>query len=286
MQPKVSIIIPVYNAEPYISRCLNSLITQTFTEIEILCINDGSTDGSLRILNAYAQSDSRIRIISQTNRGMGGARNIGVDAATADYILFIDACDWIEPQSCERLYTAITHHQAEMACGSIQRTYRFRKPQWVELYTEENIYASAQTRFDTIHCLPNFRVVHKMLKREVLLREGVRFKEGTAFEQIEYLTHLLHIMAWMITVPDAIYHDMTQACPTDNSIELQQQSYFAQKRSLAFIDSIGVAIKPEYRWIRKRTYRLCNLTYFAVWVRDGIEEMRLFDRIVIQRRKK
>ena len=98
MEPKVSIIIPVYNVEPFLARCLDSVVGQTLRGIEIICVDDGSPDRSIDILNRYAAQDDRIRVISQDNRGF--------DAATGEFILFVDSDDWIDPAYCERLYEA------------------------------------------------------------------------------------------------------------------------------------------------------------------------------------
>ena len=106
MEPKVSVIIPVYNVEPFLARCLDSVVGQTLRGIEIICVDDGSPDRSIDILNRYAAQDDRIRVISQENRGLGGARNRGFDAATGEFILFVDSDDWIDPAYCERLYEA------------------------------------------------------------------------------------------------------------------------------------------------------------------------------------
>ena len=94
--PKVSVIIPVYNVEKYLSECLDSVVNQTLQDIEIICVNDGSTDNSLEILKEYAEKDSRLRIINLRNSGVSVARNIGIFAALADFIMFVDADDSIE----------------------------------------------------------------------------------------------------------------------------------------------------------------------------------------------
>jgi glycosyltransferase involved in cell wall biosynthesis len=94
--PKISVIIPVYNTEKYLSQCLDSVLAQTFDDFEVICVNDGSTDGSLAILEEYAQKDKRVKIINHKNSGAGYSRNAGVDAAQGDYLSFIDADDWID----------------------------------------------------------------------------------------------------------------------------------------------------------------------------------------------
>ena len=106
--PKISIIIPIYNVENYLSQCLDSVVNQTLNDIEILCINDGSTDKSLEILKKYAIKDSRIKIIDKINEGAAVARNIGINNATGDYIMFLDSDDMLTPKACEIAYKTIT----------------------------------------------------------------------------------------------------------------------------------------------------------------------------------
>ena len=91
--PKVSVIIPVYNVEKYLQKCLDSVINQTYKNLEIICVDDGSPDNSGGILDAYAQNDSRIIVIHQENAGVSAARNRGLDAATGEYIAFVDSDD-------------------------------------------------------------------------------------------------------------------------------------------------------------------------------------------------
>lgn len=103
MNFKVSVIIPVYNVEPYLSSCLDSVCHQTLRDIEIICINDGSTDRSLDILQSYAERDSRIQVYSQENRGPGKARNAGIYRAHGEYIQFVDSDDMLAGAGCAPL---------------------------------------------------------------------------------------------------------------------------------------------------------------------------------------
>lgn len=100
----VSVIVSVYNGEKYLKKCLNSLQEQTLENIEIICINDGSTDNSLKILNDYANNDNRIKVISKENAGAGSARNIGLDNVNGKYVSFVDADDWVDLDMLEKLY--------------------------------------------------------------------------------------------------------------------------------------------------------------------------------------
>ena len=100
--PKISIIIPVYNAENYLEECLLTISQQTFTDFEILAINDGSSDRSLEILKQYQENEPRLKIFSQVNKGVSAARNLGLDNAKGEYIAFVDADDWLHPESLEQ----------------------------------------------------------------------------------------------------------------------------------------------------------------------------------------
>lgn len=111
---QLSVIIPVYNTERYLPRCLESIICQTMQNIEIICVDDGSTDSSAEILRTYAGKDERIRIIHKENGGLVSARKAGVKAARGVYIGYVDSDDWIEPQMYERLYECAKRHQADM----------------------------------------------------------------------------------------------------------------------------------------------------------------------------
>ena len=91
----ISIIVPVYNVEAYLPQCLDSLINQTYQDLEIICVNDGSTDGSLEILQKYQSKDKRIKVVSQKNQGLSGARNTGISQATGEWIMFVDSDDYL-----------------------------------------------------------------------------------------------------------------------------------------------------------------------------------------------
>lgn len=110
----VSIIIPIYNSALYLEKCLKSVISQTLTDIEIICVNDGSTDGSAEILQVYALQDNRIVIIEKENGGATSARKVGIERAKGTYIGFMDSDDWIEPEMYERLYEAASQYQTDL----------------------------------------------------------------------------------------------------------------------------------------------------------------------------
>lgn len=113
---QITIIIPVYNVEPYIRKCLDSIVNQSFRELEIICINDGSTDRSGEICEEYAASDVRFRVIHQPNSGISAAINAGLDLMSGEYVGFVDPDDWLELNFYDALYRLIEEHQVDFVC--------------------------------------------------------------------------------------------------------------------------------------------------------------------------
>lgn len=115
MHPKISVIIPVYNAEKYLQNCLDSILKQSYKNIEIICVNDGSIDNSQNILNKYARQDKRLISIEKENGGVSIARNNGISMASGEYIAFVDSDDYIESNYIEELYLSIVSNKADLA---------------------------------------------------------------------------------------------------------------------------------------------------------------------------
>lgn len=113
--PKVSVIVPIWNVEKYLPKCLDSLVNQTLKDIEIICINDGSSDNCLNILKEYQAKDDRIVVIDQENRGQGNARNSGLKVAKGEYIMFCDSDDYYDINMCEKMYSAIVENDCDLA---------------------------------------------------------------------------------------------------------------------------------------------------------------------------
>ena len=117
--PKISVIVPVYNVELYLKECMNSILKQTMNDIEVICINDGSTDKSLAILREFEASDTRIRVFNQNNQGPGPARNVGINNATGEFVCFMDPDDWYpEEDILEVLYDKAIQHNVDVSGGS------------------------------------------------------------------------------------------------------------------------------------------------------------------------
>lgn len=115
---KISVVIPIYNTEKFLVKTLDSVINQTYKNLEIICVNDGSTDNSLNILTSYAKNDFRIKIINKPNSGLSDARNTGIDAASGEYIAFVDSDDYIDKDFYEKLMESIQKSGADVAMTS------------------------------------------------------------------------------------------------------------------------------------------------------------------------
>lgn len=124
---KVSIIVPIFNNEEYIERCLESLINQTHSNIEMICVNDGSTDNSQKILNSYKEKDERVIIINKENGGVSSARNAGIDKAQGTYIMFVDGDDWIELDMVYKLLNEIVENNADIVRCSYVKDYIYKQ---------------------------------------------------------------------------------------------------------------------------------------------------------------
>lgn len=139
MSPKISVIVPVYNVEAFLPQCLNSILAQTFTDFELICVDDGSPDNSGKILDDYAAKDARIKVIHQQNAGLVGARNSGVDAANGKYICFVDSDDHIAPQLLEICYTLAEKENADWVCFQLQSVPENKSPE-IKKYDIAKIY--------------------------------------------------------------------------------------------------------------------------------------------------
>lgn len=118
----ISVIVPVYNVEEFLPRCLDSIIYNTFQDLEIICIDDGSTDGSLEILNNYREKDKRIKVYSKSNEGLSSARNEGIRHCTGDWVAFVDSDDWLHKEYFSTLLTIQNSKNYDIVVGGFQRT--------------------------------------------------------------------------------------------------------------------------------------------------------------------
>lgn len=177
---KFSIIVPVYNVEPYLNICLKSLINQTFKNFEIICINDGSTDKSLDILNFHAKKDSRLRVVSQENKGLGATRNVGVQYAKGEYLIFVDSDDWLRTDALEVLDKKLKTQDLDVCLfgyNNFISQYQYNLPTPVLSEVEKQ-------KFNHIYdyMFVNVTAWGKVYKRDFWLKNKITFTENMFFE--------------------------------------------------------------------------------------------------------
>lgn len=185
---KLSIIVPVYNVAEYLERCLNSLINQTLNEIEIICVNDGSTDNSLCILEKFAGLDKRIKIINQKNKGLSGARNTGIKLVQGEYFGFLDSDDWVDLDYFEKLYKRAKNCDADISLGDFIRKGKFKHKIRLKLNKEEFVGDNEKFYGSQFYHFPC--VWNKIYKTSKF--NDLRFIEGIYFEDGPYTIQALH----------------------------------------------------------------------------------------------
>lgn len=196
--PKVSIVVPVYNAEKQIERCLDSIRGQTFSDFEVILVNDGSGDSSPKILEAYAAKDDRFRVISQENQGPSTARNTGIDNASGDFVYFVDADDYIADDAIEKLYTAAVNSGAEVTiCGLYY--VKDGLPKEHKITYKPGVYEGDKSRQIALDLLSNHSYIYlppysviRLIRREVLEKPRLRYTEGIMRSEDYLFTTELH----------------------------------------------------------------------------------------------
>ncbi|MBR6722254.1 Stealth CR1 domain-containing protein [bacterium] len=198
--PKISIIVPVYNVEKYLQKCLDSLVNQTLKDIEIICINDGSTDNSLEILQEYAKKDKRIQIISKKNEGQGVARNIGIEHAQGEYLGFVDPDDWVELEMYEQMYNQAKNLNSEIVICDYKKHQEGTNKNWTPI-TFEYAKSATQTIKLDVPCNKNIEKNllmeslfvspcyswNKLVKRNLILENDIRFSNIKCYEDVIFI---------------------------------------------------------------------------------------------------
>lgn len=181
MTEKITVIVPVYNVENYLNKCLDSLINQTYKNLEIIVINDGSTDNSGKICQEYAQKDNRIIYIEKENGGQSEARNMGLDRMTGSYVTFVDSDDWVEPDYVEVLYNKLIEYQADIAVGNY---YSYNEQEGIFYF---HIFGSSyyEKVYDNVSIFENFYESEHM-KNFALLCVGGKLYKADLFRELRF----------------------------------------------------------------------------------------------------
>lgn len=195
-KPEISVIIPIYNCEKYLKECLDSVVNQTFRDIEVICINDGSTDDTLRILRNYAEADKRIKIINQKNKGVSSARNAGLDKAKGEYIYFMDADDYLELDALNELHRLIIEKSCDLIIfktfNFIEETGEYDYIDYHEMKELSSIVANkcfSNSDFLIEMLDVDVTVYTKFFKRKIV--SDIRFVEGLIFEDNLFAVELI-----------------------------------------------------------------------------------------------
>ena len=203
--PKDSVIIPVYNTEKFLARCLLSIIKQTEKDIEIIVINDGSTDASGEIISLFAQKDERIVVINQENKLQGAARNAGIKCARGEYIGFIDADDWIDLNYFEKLYLAAKKYDSDLALATNIRIGNGQTKKRLNL-TAEEVKTDLQDKIDVCFLWKEAGPTNKIYRKEFLDRFDILFSEGVYCEDKLFSVKAVYYANSIVTVPEVYYY--------------------------------------------------------------------------------
>ena len=204
--PKYSIIVPVYNAEQYLAKSLESALTQSFDDIEIICVNDGSTDSSREIITDLAILDERIRLIDKPNGGPSSARNVGIDAATGDYICFLDADDLLETRACERLNRELAGYDVDAVVFGWSYFPENQADRFVREHADVRYAYYERFEHKLLFSEMSNPYLRLAIKRSALLNSGVRFDENLYVgEDCQFLFALYPRIGSVRLIADKLY---------------------------------------------------------------------------------
>ena len=238
---KVSIILPVYNVEPYLEICLQSIVSQSFRNWECICVNDGSTDGSLAILQRWAERDSRFRIISQENGGLSAARSAGAAAARFEIISFVDSDDQLKPDFLAKLVARIERYNLDV-CGCGYEMFpngsckKFRFATESVMNFEELLLSSRSIQKSNDLCF----VWRYIFKREFLVKNNIRFDKRVRIGEdmifmTEVIAHAQRIMLtdeplylYRVNNPNSLMHDSKFNPYMDESYRIMYETKYSQ----------------------------------------------------------
>ncbi|MCD8248285.1 MAG: glycosyltransferase [Lachnospiraceae bacterium] len=277
-EPLISVIVPVYQVEAWLSRCLDSLLVQTYENMEIILVDDGSHDSCPAICDAYADRDNRVHVIHQENRGLSGARNSGIDAATGAYIAFVDSDDYVAPDFIETLYELI--QKSGCAIGQC----RFARVRGEALRSEPN---DAYRMFRG-ECLmeqlygpeedATYFVVawNKLYRRELFTETGIRYPAGRIHEDEATTYRLFHEAGKLAYLDRALYGYFTENAGSITSVFSRKRLQWlrAHEERILFFRENG------YEKLLPAAYRkLCDACItFYFRCTDEVEEAEMLRR--------
>lgn len=216
MLPLISVIVPVYNAQQYISRCIESLTGQVYSNIEIILVNDGSSDNSPAICNEYARKDERIHVIHKKNGGVSSARNAGIDLAKGKYVCFVDSDDYMTSDGLIILKQALEQDNADLCIGAIAnwRVY-------VDNYERVDIATDPLKVLEVLTRSNSYSSLAKLYRLDILKKYDIRFPEDQrCSEDTIFIRTYVAVISNLVTIPDVVY-----ICDTSNQYSLSKRAY-------------------------------------------------------------
>ena len=226
-QPRVSVIIPVYNAEKYLDRCIESAVNQTYENIEIILVDDGSVDSSPAICDEWAKKDERLKVIHKVNEGAGLARNSGLDVATGEYVVFIDSDDYIRTETVTKCVAASMGCDADIVLCARADVLPNGDISKKTVYTDKLYYRDSEVLEELFSSLCNHSkgfglgVVGQMLKMKILKDEKIRFRSERVFlsEDAVFLTEYFSAVRSAKVIPEHLYMCVIHSDSLSNEIK-------------------------------------------------------------------
>ena len=202
-KPKISIIVPVYNVEDYLEDCIESLVQQSYSNIEIICINDGSTDSSLQILRKYEAKYSNIKVISTKNSGLAATRNLGLELATGDFVTFVDSDDWLDRKTISTIYEEgfFENSEIDIICFGLCRVIK-------DVKVPYRNYDKTKIRKMTRACslILSGEACGKLYRREFLSKNHIIFPVGLYYEDITFHWSCIGFARKIATMKNVFYN--------------------------------------------------------------------------------
>lgn len=267
---KVSIVVPVYNVESYLQQCLESLMNQTYKNLEIILVDDGSQDSSGVICDQYAEKDSRFKVIHQKNAGAANAKNAGLDAATGELLTFLDSDDFVENNWISRMVTELTEQNVDMVECGLDKVYVDGIEKVKEFAGEEGIYSVEEYMAHYLEKWTNSLFWNKLFRRH--LTEHIRFRAERRCIDDEFYTYKVIASATRISrISDTLCHYRQR----------QSSAVRTQKNRLQITDDALEVLIERYIWIKERFPSLTkiyldhDMDFLLYFDKQGIYDKRL-----------
>lgn len=262
--PKVSIIVPTYNNGDYLTKCLFSLVKQSLKEIEIIVINDGSTDSTSSILSMFAHYDVRFKIINQENQKQGAARNKGIKVARGEYIGFVDSDDWVDLNYYEKLYNTAKKYDSDIALATNIRIGNGKTKKRLNIETE--VFATTlQEKIDISTQAKNPCPTNKIYRTTLLKNNEIYYPEGVYCEDKLFTIQAIYYANGVVTVPNVNYYYYRNPNSTVNSKAKfnQNDKNNARKSVVEFLKEKNADIRDKEFWATTKEIRFCGIPVYS-----------------------